>query len=162
MKITVWTDAKDLSWQGASAWASSSKSARWAAGRRLRSAFSPAQPPCAAPSVQVTLRSPAGCLGTVWESGAWRITGELRMSTEAWGGTHRIGFSGIAREKASVSTAGSQTHCKDFFLRNCLLKQGPKGTFTLCEPTLRGSHSMGFASSWHWKVIKADTFLLWI
>jgi len=50
--------------------------------------------------------------------------GELQRNGEH---VHRIEFRGIAHEKASVTTPGSQTHCKDFFLGNYLLKPGPKG-----------------------------------
>ena len=97
------------------------------------------QPHCAAPPAQVT-----GAQKDVY--GLYRKAGLGELQGNR-GDIQRIGFSGIAHEKASVTTPGFPIHCKGFFLGNYLLKQGPKGTFALCEPALTGSHSMGFASN---------------
>lgn len=81
--------------------------------------------------------------------GKWGLDNyrEAENFSESLKDMDRIACSSITCEKVSVTAAGSQMHCKDFFIGNYLLKQGPKGTFTHHEPAFRKSHGMGFASN---------------
>lgn len=111
MKITIWMDDKGLSWQVASAGASTWKSAhRQPAGS------------CAAPSAQVTLWSLEGFVGILWESEAWWITGKQRASIKDQGDILRRGFSGTTQGKASVATPGTRTAKTFSWAINCLSK----------------------------------------